>query len=533
MGMKRLIAACLAAVMALGLTACANKQPAPVSEPSAPESSEPISSEQVTEGKEVAIREACSAEGTFTDEWGNDFDYSYHIPQIDDDTPGAAAINADIRNIFGTLADNMMADMEQNQMPYCMAISYETYRNGDVLSLLIRAESFSYWEYGAYNYDVSSGGQLNNADLLARFDLTAEQAVEQMRRAAVNRLDETYMTNYGDAGMDDWLCDYQERRGWTASAENFDPILPLYIGENGVLSAIVQVGAMAESDWFYEALPLSAPKSKDMTAGYADAMSVKLEDGKLYLKFHDSDSLRDLMREYGCNADPLYEHWVLVQGLYSNYTEIFCGTIERWNSLYVFLLTETGRVEYVDVFPCMSGNYYCASAPIVGLNEVQDFEEGQDANGLKTMYAVRTDGSKVDLGECILEQGQNVSWIFCGDWTAYVTYNLDDGGSYENFYSLQLHGDSSFELQSSVFDVGINLYEQGVLLYLGATADGAVYTYRLWDADDTDMSIRYGAISLTTENDMDARTLYVTELGGDGFIDTRVHAVTELSETFG
>lgn len=48
------------------------------------------------------ITEAISKEGSFTDEHGQDWDYSYHIPQLADDTADAESINKAIMNILSS-----------------------------------------------------------------------------------------------------------------------------------------------------------------------------------------------------------------------------------------------------------------------------------------------------------------------------------------------------------------------------------------------------------------------------------------------
>ena len=59
-----------------------------------------------------AVFELYSVDGFYEDDVGNRNNYSYHVPQINADTPAAAEINAEIAENFGERAETQFRYME-------------------------------------------------------------------------------------------------------------------------------------------------------------------------------------------------------------------------------------------------------------------------------------------------------------------------------------------------------------------------------------------------------------------------------------
>lgn len=75
--------------------------------------------------REVNVTELYSIDDKLVNE---EFDYvvkySYHVPQIDDDTPGAAAINSEIATVYGGLVEKSLKEIEQGDLTGCASITY-------------------------------------------------------------------------------------------------------------------------------------------------------------------------------------------------------------------------------------------------------------------------------------------------------------------------------------------------------------------------------------------------------------------------
>ena len=155
--MKREFAAISLAALLILTSACGQTGP----------DKNPAQQEQAADAplkKEVAVSELCSEDGTGTDNEGVEYHYSYHVPQIEDDTADAAAINQEIAAYYGNRAMDGQLCMENGEPPACCTVSYESYRCGDVLALVVTCAYYydNYEEYSVYNYDTANGVRLAN-----------------------------------------------------------------------------------------------------------------------------------------------------------------------------------------------------------------------------------------------------------------------------------------------------------------------------------------------------------------------------------
>lgn len=89
-------------------------------------------SESRPKTERIAVIDAYSEEGTYPAE--RSFFYSYHVPEIELDAPGAEAINREIQQLYAEL---VLDDWETETGPDCVSISYEHYQNGNLLSLVL------------------------------------------------------------------------------------------------------------------------------------------------------------------------------------------------------------------------------------------------------------------------------------------------------------------------------------------------------------------------------------------------------------
>ena len=109
--------------------------------------------------------------------------FTYAIPGINADTPGAQEINAAIDESFGAWVREAYAAMDEGRGPELLQVGYHGEVWEDVLSLVIVCRSI--WEgdyYGIYCYEVSTGRWLSTAQVLERMDVSQEEFLEICRR---------------------------------------------------------------------------------------------------------------------------------------------------------------------------------------------------------------------------------------------------------------------------------------------------------------------------------------------------------------
>ena len=161
---KRIVAVLLILTLVLS-TGCSGKKESG-EEPSVQDPKETtadVQNEGQTEApvpvqKECGISELYSAEGTGEDMYGTEYEYSYHVPRIDLQTPGAASVNEKISNVYGEMTRACLEMIEKKEEPQVVTIGYESYRSGGVLSILLKTVYYyGYFEiYDVLNYDVEA-----------------------------------------------------------------------------------------------------------------------------------------------------------------------------------------------------------------------------------------------------------------------------------------------------------------------------------------------------------------------------------------
>ena len=222
--MKKIRSVLLAALLLLTLSSCGEER----------------ENDKTTGYDDSLIKELYSEEGEYTDGEGNTVAYRYHVPQLVSETAVAAALNAEIADRFGALAQEQKNMMASHASLICPSIGWQSYWNGSLLCLTVRAEmdgDVSTSE--TYSYDFFGGKRLMSEDLLARCGLSAQEFVTAARRTAANYFDETYRDALGGStGGADFIASYAERRAWTLSDENINTAMRLYLND-GVLHTVL------------------------------------------------------------------------------------------------------------------------------------------------------------------------------------------------------------------------------------------------------------------------------------------------------
>lgn len=493
-------------------------------------------------GREVTVTELYSVDDEIVnEEYDYVVEYSYHVPQIDDDTPGAAEINSEIAAVYGGLVERSLNEIEQGELTGCASITYEAYQSGDIFSLVLLCTEYfeGYEEYGTYNYDTREGVRLGNEKVLEKKGLTGEEYLSALRRAAVKYYDNLYFNQWDEMG--EWCLAgaYQERRAFTVSERNITMDLPLYIDNSGKLHTIVPIGSHIEADWLNEIItPEFQQEDMDVeTVEYMDFLTVKRQGSNVTLRFKKTDYFNELLAAtsyytYDEVTVP-YGKEVEVNGLYGDYTRIFCEGIGEMGAPYLFLLTEEGRVEYINVMGCLYAGYFCANGPLLGAAQVKDFELGENEIGYQMIYAVTGSGERIDLSEMIWDNMGNIAYDLL-DCSWGTGSGVEDGPEF--FLRNDSDGFLSFEL---MYDVPGEEYRTGLdgsFTYLGITEQGVVYHY-VGNGINSNGPVWQGAVALYVESDYSGEEpitlLYVTELGGNPLFEGETGDVTVLLQTFG
>ena len=505
--MKRMISALLAALLLLSLAACGEKEP-----------------DDTPSGYDDSlISELYSEEGEYTDAENNTFSYRYHVPQIVSETAVAAALNAEIADKFGALVQEQKSMMAGRVSLTCLSVTWKSYWNDSLLCLVLTSEmDGDMTDYAVYSYDFFGGKRLTSEDLLAREGLSTQEFVMAARRTAANYFDGLYRDALsGSMGGADFIASYAERRAWTLSDENINAEMRLYL-DGGALHMIVPVGSFAGAASYDAdiAVDLSARETVERTA-QDSFVKARLSGGSLTVSFEKTADSAWYAENFRFDYETVYP----VAGLYSDYTDVFFGSVGQGYFPYVFLLTKEGAVEYVNLLEGLTAGFLCDGGPLGGVKDIVTFESGtveEEYGTYQTVFAVDAAGEKHDLSGPVSDADYTVPSEFLGEWTATVTHDTAEQGSYDSDYILTLSDGGGLTVQDINSEVGLYFEYTGQLNYLGTNGEGMVFGYHL---NERTGAVRYGAFTLLRGED----GLHVKSVAGENFFDAPSGRATVFS----
>ena len=505
--MKRMISALLAVLLLLSLAACGEKEP-----------------DDTPSGYDDSlISELYSEEGEYTDAENNTISYCYHVPQIVSETAVAAALNAEIADKFGTLVQEQKSMMAGRVSLTCLSVTWKSYWNDSLLCLVLTSEmDGDMTDYAVYSYDFFGGKRLTSEDLLAREGLSTQEFVMAARRTAANYFDGLYRDALsGSMGGADFIASYAERRAWTLSDENINAEMRLYL-DGGALHMIVPVGSFAGAASYDAdiAVDLSARETVERTA-QDSFVKARLSGGSLTVSFEKTADSAWYAENFRFDYETVYP----VAGLYSDYTDVFVGSVGQGYFPYVFLLTKEGAVKYVNLLEGLTAGFLCDGGPLGGVKDIVAFESGtveEEYGTYQTVFAVDVSGEKHDLSGPVSDADYTVPSEFLGEWTATVTHDTAEQGSYDSDYILTLSDGGGLTVQDINSEVGLYFEYTGQLNYLGTNGEGMVFGYHLNERAGT---VRYGAFTLLRGED----GLHVKSVAGENFFDAPSGRATVFS----
>ena len=415
------------------------------------------------------ITETYAEDGSYTDKYGKATRYSYHLPQIEDDTDTAEFMNANIQSRFGELITyNKTLRLKKEALENDM-VTWESSWNGSLLSLYIAATDLTGGrEVGVYHYDFDTGSALTNDELLEQLGYDYGEVKNALQRAAAQQFDR----RFAEAPAAPELTCLRVR---TISDSNCDPLavalFPTGEGLRAALPLYTPAGAGVEM----------TDISFDPAAGFGTGKELQGQDEWFHAAVWKDGSVEiwtdtdytvdgltyaDLVARYGLANTT---DW-LVNGCYHNYTDLCMASIGQDYAPYVFLLTEDGTVEYIDVLRnAVYGTMY-SGGPLYGVKDIVRFEEDEaelDGMDYHTVYGVDAYGNRFNLYETILQLDKLPADLL-GSWS--TTLN-------DRHIWLELRDDypSLFYGSSETDGEGIVSPDDAWVEYLGQSGVGLVY----------------------------------------------------------
>lgn len=422
--MKRSCAVLLAAAMLLSAAGCAqdSKRPEPT-EPAASAVSE-TSVENVEAAEETPQKPQSSRRFddsristlyderfTYTDPYGIEDTYFYQVPQIDDDTEGAQNINEMIGYRFGYLVERALDARSRNDFIDTSYIIWVSNWDGPLLSLQITSSDAMYnHDVGSYHYNFATGQELSNPEMLAHLGYTDDAKVMHALERAVAQHFDTY---YGYIDPDQTAMLYMMRAQSLSNLDGLYSYYSLYPKYSHGFVATVPMYTPAGSGMYWTDVQVDPDKrqgSGQILHGQDEWFTCDVSaDGAVTVR-----ALSDYVTPDGAMTYQTMKEWYelgdktefAVSGCYSDYIKMLMTSIGQDYAPYVFLLTENGNVEYIDVISGAQCGTMVNGGPLFGINGIVRFETGTAYDAeygaeYATVYGVSRDNEKFNLMEAV------------------------------------------------------------------------------------------------------------------------------------
>ena len=422
--MKRSCAVLLAAAMLLSAAGCAqdSKRPEPT-EPAASAVSE-TSVENVEAAEETPQKPQSSRRlddsristlyderFTYTDPYGIEDTYFYQVPQIDDDTEGAKNINEMIGYRFGYLVERALDARSRNDFIDTSYIIWVSNWDGPLLSLQITSSDAMYnHDVGSYHYNFATGQELSNPEMLAHLGYTDDAKVMHALERAVAQHFDTY---YGYIDPDQTAMLYMMRAQSLSNLDGLYSYYSLYPKYSHGFVATVPMYTPAGSGMYWTDVQVDPDKrqgSGQILHGQDEWFTCDVSaDGAVTVR-----ALTDYVTPDGAMTYQTMKEWYelgdktefAVSGWYGDYIKMLMTSIGQDYAPYVFLLTENGNVEYIDVISGAQCGTMVNGGPLFGINGIVRFETGTAYDAeygaeYATVYGVSRDNEKFNLMEAV------------------------------------------------------------------------------------------------------------------------------------
>lgn len=430
------------------------------------------------------------------------------IPELLCDSRDAAALNAEIMDIYGEEAKRAPeADTVKS------SIGWESHWDGSLLSLELTAGQPDGEVYhDLYYFDFETQTRLTAEDVLTRMGLSWDALEPALVRAAAHEHDRM-MQAQDVAFTNDLIADTLALRAQSVLAAQ-DASLPLYPNADSTLTVYLNLATYAGAGWMQTACVVDPnEKAIPLSASYEFVTAEVTADGAVTVEYHargDEFSGVDYQRIYGFAFDAPYT----IRGCFGCYTDLFIGSVGSSFEPYLFLHTEDGTLEYVDLFRCARYETYVCGGPLYGISGVTALSAGIEQKtdySYATVYALDRSGKTHDLLET----------VYLSDGLPYeMQADFGCEGADGAWCSLSLDAMDGIYAQS-----GEETYTS-FPLRLGLSEDGMIYALDFWDdAGSETLSI----CALLPGNGM----LVLTQLAGGSPFGLSPGEALYLAETYG
>ena len=389
---------------------------------------------------------------------------SVHVPQLECDSPDAAALNEELAAMYAAeykdYESDPDAEVPQGEECSQTEINWDAYWYGDCVSLVMRSHDYddAPWYYSGWCFDFATGRQITTAEMLQHMGLDPDEVQAQVQRQAMQTFDREMAQGAYYEGLRSG-GNLSEMRMGTLEYNELENLCLLLPQQDRL---VLRGKYCSETDWGWQQLdveiPLTsaAPADTPVLTDTYDGVQVQLKgtQGTITLS---SAPKTDQWGDIGIRVEQTRTYPIL--GAYNEYVDVCIG--EQEDGFFrpvVYLLTKDGVVEYVDVLRCLLfGDAMICQDPIYIANNGVALERSGSEVNLR-----RADGSVLELAPLSAEwSAQEIPYSVIG------SYNYTDETGW-SWMDLTSDGSVQMGMQDN------SRMDQGDAAYLGVVPEGVV-----------------------------------------------------------
>ena len=456
---------CFAAVVlaaALLLTGCGGAA-APAAPAGSGATSQSAAAAAVQTAQKERITDQWSLEKTVRGEMIGVMKLSIHVPQLVCDSPDAAALNDELSAMYVAeykdYESDPDAEVPQGEECSQTEINWDAYWYGDCVSLVMRSHDYDEapWYYSGWCFDFATGRQITTAEMLQHMGLDPDEVQAQVQRQAMQTFDREMAQGAYYEGLRSGGNLSEMRMGTLEynALENLCLLLP----EQDQL--VLRGKYCSETDWGWQQLdveiPLTsaAPADTPVLTDTYDGVQVQLKGTQSTITLSPAPKTNQ-WGDIGIRVEQTRTYPIL--GIYNEYIDLCIGELGASFHPVVYLLTQDGVVEYVDVLHClMFGSALVCQDPIYIANQGVALERSGSEVNLR-----QEDGSVLELAPLTAEwNAQEIPYEVTGAFN-------DMGDDQFDWMDVESNGSVQMGVQDN------SVFYQGYADYLGVVPEGMV-----------------------------------------------------------
>ena len=447
------------------------------------------------------ITEQFTLEKTVRNDRGITYRLNIHVPQLVCYSPDAAYLNDELAAMYAAefrqYEDSPEIEPQQDEGRPDTYINWDAYWYGDCVSLVVfRYDGGTDPGYSrGWCFDFATGKQVSVAEMLQRMGLDPDAVQQQMLREAM----QTFDRHMAQGGYYEGLLsggNLASMRMNTLENNQLDDLC-LLLPEPDRLVLRGGCSSTAGSGWrqLDVEIPLQAadPQPQTVLTDTYGSASVQLEGTQGTITLRRTPETAAWDADYGIRLEQDRTYPIL--GIYNEYIDLCIGELGASFHPVVYLLTQDGVVEYVDVLHClMFGSALVCQDPIYIANQGVALERSGSEVNLR-----QEDGSVLELAPLTAEwNAQEIPSEAVGAFNDMSDNQFD-------WMDVESNGSVQMGVQDN------SVFYQGYADYLGVVPEGMVLGVSTSETADGMPGITFVA---AMKYDLYNETLTLTMLDG-------------------